>query len=118
MTDKNEKALFEAPIKPVDKNLEENKDLLEGLSWAGKLFFAGAAAFILGSGMQQLRLPIKVRGRPEEIKAVIDAITSSKRFQQEISRPGATIDSVIEKLQLRNLTKQNFKNIVGREWPL
>lgn len=121
MSRKNEKNLLEAPIKATEKKSETpdtEEDLLEGLSWAGKLFFAGAAAYILGKGMQKMKLPIKVRGRPDQMRAVIDAIASSKRFQQELNRPGATIDSVIDKLQLRNLTKSKFQQITGKPWPI
>lgn len=113
--------MIEAPIKAIDKTsktMNSDEDLLESLSWAGRLFFAGAAAFILGKGMQKLKLPIKVRGRPDQMRAVVDAIASSKRFQQELNRPNATIDGVIDKLQLRNLTKSKFREITGKSWPI
>jgi len=79
---------------------------------------AGAAAYILGKGTQAINLPIKIKGTPQQIQAITDAIVSSKRFQEEISKPGATVDSVIEKLRLRNLSKQQFETIVGLPWPL
>jgi len=106
--------LEEAPIKVKGEKLDEIK-----LSWAGKLFFAGAAAYITGKGLQQkVKLPIKVRGTPQQMRAVVDAIVSSKEFQREVGKPGATIDSVVNKLRLRNLTKQRFQQLTGVPWPL
>lgn len=120
MTEKNkeeQEQILEAPIKVKGENGENLQEIK--LSWAGKLFFAGAAAFIMGKGMQQkVKLPIKVRGTPQQMRAVIDAIVSSKDFQREIGRPGATIDSVVNKLRLRNLTKQRFQQMTGKPWPL
>jgi hypothetical protein len=105
------------------------------LSWAGKLFFAGAAAYLArkfikgymgeGEGGTDMsvaknipKMPLKVRGTPEQIKALKDTIAASKEFQEEIGKPGATIEDVIEKLKLRNETKQQFEQITGYPWPL
>lgn len=117
MSDANKKEILsEAPIKVKNDNeqfINEYK-----LSWAGKIFFAGAAAYILGGVGRQQKIPIKVRGSTEQMKAIIDAVVSSKQFQQELNRPGATIDSVIEKLRLRNLSKSQFAALTGKSWPL
>jgi hypothetical protein len=96
------------------------------LSWVGKLFFAGVAGYlgskaisaVTSSGPSVPKLPIKIKGTPEQIQAITAAITSSKAFQDEISKPGAKIDDVIKKLNLKNLNKQNFEKIVKRPWPL
>lgn len=117
MSDSNkEEVLIEAPIKVKGETDELIKEFK--LSWAGKIFFAGAAAFILGSGGRKQRLPIKVRGTPQQMKAVTDAILNSKKFQQELNKPGATVDSVINKLRLRNLSKNDFQRLTGKPWPL
>ena len=116
MSDTNKKeSLLEAPIKVKGENEETMKEF--NLSWAGKIFFAGAAAYILGRAMKQT-LPIKIKGTPEQLRAITDAIISSKIFQKEINRPGASIDSVIEKLQLRNMSKEQFRRITNKQWPL
>ncbi|MFA6049839.1 MAG: hypothetical protein WC761_01460 [Candidatus Paceibacterota bacterium] len=94
------------------------------LSWAGKLFFAGVASYLAGIGLQKMgggpppKLPFKIRGTPEQIKAVTEAILASKSFQEEIKKPGATVESVIQKLNLRNMTKDRFKQLTGKAWPL
>lgn len=118
MSDNNKEKIFEAPIKAVNSHTEEIALKEYKLSWAGKIFFAGAAAYIMGKGTQAINLPIKIKGTPQQIQAITDAIVSSRRFQEEISKPGATVDSVIEKLRLRNLSKQQFETIVGLPWPL
>lgn len=117
MSDSNNKEIIvEAPIKVKGEDDQLMKEFK--LSWAGKIFFAGAAAYILGSAGHRQKIPIKVRGTPQQVKAIIDAIVSSKQFQQELSRPGATVDSVIDKLRLRNISKNRFQQLTGRPWPL
>lgn len=94
------------------------------LSWAGKLFFAGLAAYLTGTALQKFgthappKLPFKLRGTPQQINAVVSAIVASKAFQAEVSKPGATVESVIQKLNLKNLTKEKFKQLTGKPWPL
>lgn len=111
------KQITEAPIKVNGEVPKEQLNEIT-LSWAGKLFFAGAAAYIMGRAAQKMHLPIKVRGTPEQMQAVIDAIVGSKEFQEEITKPGATIDSVIDKLRIRNISKQRFYQLTGIPWPL
>ena len=103
---------------PTDKKpLNELRSVK--LSWAGKLFFAGIAAQLAASAMGgSPKLPIKIKGSKEQIQAIMSAITSSTSFQKEISKPGATIESVIEKLRLKNLSRDNFKSLTGKDWPL
>jgi hypothetical protein len=111
----------------ANKDKETKKEQLNELNmnWAGKLFFSSIAAYLGGAYAQNAlgaeqppNIPIKIKGTPKEIKAVMDIITSSKIFQDELKRPGATIDDVIKKLNLRNLNKNNFKKITGKNWPL
>jgi len=114
ISDQNTTIIHEAPITVAGEELNEIK-----LSWAGKIFFAGAAAYITGKGLQQkVKLPLKIRGTPQQIKAIMDAVVGSKAFQQEISRPGATIDQVIDKLRLRNLSKARYRQITGKNFPI
>lgn len=110
--------IFEAPIK-VKASTTEKQFIKEfKLSWAGKIFFAGAAAYILGSAGKKVSLPIKIKGSPQQIRAVIDAIVNSKKFQQELQKPGATIDSVVDRLRIRNLSKTHFYRLTGKPWPI
>jgi hypothetical protein len=43
---------------------------------------------------------------------------ASKEFQDEINKPGATIEDVIQKMKLKNVNKQSFEKITGKPWPL
>lgn len=113
MSDENK----EAPVLEVsdigsDDKLNENF----GLSTTGKIFFAAAAAYLagkIGSGAF-----LKLRGKPDELRAAADALIASKVFQDELRRPGATIDSVIEKMNAKNMTASKFKQITGKNWPI
>lgn len=84
------------------------------LSSIGKLFFANLIATTL-LGQKSF---IKLKGTPQQIKALTDAIKASKEFQDEIKNPNATVDSVIEKLRLRNLASVEFGQKTNKPWPL
>jgi len=104
----------------VLKEETEVKKLQEDLSWIGKMFFAGLAG-ALGSTFAQaagVKLPFKLRGSPSQIKAITDAVIATKEFQEEIALPGATVESVIRKLNLKNISKERFEQFVGKKWPL
>lgn len=88
------------------------------LTWAGKLFFASIAAYIASDVAQAMKLPIKLRGKPDQIKSVVDAITASKEFQREIKKPGAKVEDVVQKLNLRNMSKARFKQLTGKDFPV
>lgn len=106
------------------------------LSWAGKLFFAGVAAKLIGRAMQKHAagmneqnqevsteeasniFPFKLKGTPEQIQAVMEVIKASQEFQDEVNRDGATVESVMQKLNIQNLAKQAFEEKTGKPWPL
>lgn len=125
--DQEEKSVTKEEASPKDS--ESGSPVLQeaSLSWAGKIFFAGVAAYLAGIGLQRAagavkleppKLPFRIRGTPDQIKAVIDALVASKAFQQELKKPGATVQSVIDKLNLRNMTKERFRQITGKNWPI
>jgi hypothetical protein len=100
-------------ITPTPTNLKEVK-----LSWAGKLFFGALAATLGAAVYKRMEMPVKVRGTPQQLQAISDAIVASRQFQAELQKPGATVESVIQKLQIRNMTKDRFERITGKPWPL
>lgn len=83
------------------------------LSATGKLFFASLVAYLAGA-----KSIIKLKATPEQVKAISDAVMASRAFQDEVKREGATIESVIEKMRLKNMTAAEFKRITGKIWPL
>lgn len=123
---------------------KKESDLLKEykLSWAGKLFFAGVAAKIVGHALKRqaakmrgglseqeesseketqdiaATFPFKLKGTPEQLQAVMDVVQASMDYQQEITREGATVESVMEKLNAQNLAKKSFEERTGHPWPL
>lgn len=79
----------------------------------GKIFFATLGAYAIGR-----MTGLIVRGSKDECEAVGNACLASRRFQQELNRDGATVQSVMQKLGLYNASKEEFENALGIEWPL
>lgn len=83
------------------------------LNLLGKIFFVTAAAWLVGRAVN-----MKIRGTPDEVQAVANAMMASRRFQDELNRPGATIESVMQKLNLKHASAREFERILGVPWPL
>jgi hypothetical protein len=83
------------------------------LNLLGKIFFVTAAAWLVGKAVN-----MKVRGSPHEVQAVSNALMASRRFQDELNRPGATVESVMQKLDLKHASAREFERILGVPWPL
>ncbi len=79
----------------------------------GKIFFAAVGAWLVGRATN-----IKIRGTQEEIQAVTSAMMASRRFQEELERPGATVESVMQQLGLKHASAREFERILGVSWPL
>ena len=60
------------------------------LNLLGKILFVALGAWLVNKVTN-----IKIRGSESEIRAVSNALLASKRFQEELRKPGATIDSVM-----------------------
>lgn len=91
----------------MDKLNELHTNLL------GKIFYAAVGAWLIGKATG-----LKMRGTPDEVNAIANAMTSSRRFQDELSRPGATVESVFEKLALKNASRAEFERKLGISWPI
>jgi len=116
-----------------DKNSQQQLNEIR-LSWAGKLFFAGVAARLAQVGLKKLAnsmdeqaeqgsegevsFPFKLQGTPEQMEAVQEVIRASKEYQEELKREGATVESVMQKLNAQNLAKKAFEEKTGKQWPL
>lgn len=83
------------------------------LNLLGKIFFAACAAWLVGKATN-----LKVRGTQNEIQAVTNAMLSSRRFQDELRRPGASVESVMQQLGLKHASAREFERILGVPWPL
>lgn len=83
------------------------------LNLMGKLFFAAVGAWLVGKMTN-----VKIRGSQEEVEAVMNALMSSKKFQEELKKPGATVASVVDKLNIKQASAREFERILGVPWPL
>ena len=94
--------------------MSERKQINElGLNLLGKIFFASCAAWLVGKSTN-----LKVRGSQQEINAVAQAMLASRRFQEELKKPGATVNSVMDKLNLKHASAREFERILGVPFPL
>lgn len=126
ITVKESKTIKEAKNAAVTPNFEIPEGMVsENLSWTGKMFFAGLAGYLAtkvlqgaAQGSATRQFPFKIKGTPQQVQAVAQMVMSSKQFQDELRKPGATVDSVIRKLNLQNLTKEKFRLLTGKMWPL
>lgn len=123
MTTTNKTNDQELPIIP--KELKESKQTKDSvvlneanLSWAGKLFFASVAAYLASDSEQPMKLPIKLRGKPDEMKAVVEAIKASKEYQKALKTSGAKVEDVIKMLNQKSAGAEEFEKITGKKWPL
>jgi len=93
----------------------ENKQPINELkvNLLGKVFFATLGAWLVGKYVNT-----KLRGSQSEIEAVGNALAASRRFQDELNRPGATVDSVVQKLGIKHMSASEFERVLGVPWPL
>ena len=97
------------------KKTVETNTLREGayLSLTGKMFLASLGAWLVGKVVNT-----KLRGNQDEITAVSNALMASRKFQEELRRPGASVQSVIEKLHIKQMSASEFERVLGVPWPL
>lgn len=97
------------------KDAEKNQSLDEGgyLNLTGKLLLASIGAWIVGKIVNT-----KIRGNKSEIDAVANALLASRKFQEELRAPGASVQSVIDKLRIKQMSAAEFERLLGVKWPL
>lgn len=79
----------------------------------GKIFYTACAAWLVGRITN-----IKLRGSQTEVQAIANAMLASKRFQQEMQKPGASVEDVMNKLNLKHASAQEFERVLGVPFPL
>jgi hypothetical protein len=79
----------------------------------GKLLFVSVAAWLAGKAVS-----MRIRASKQEALALAKAMIASKRFQQEISKPGATVDSVMKVLGDKTKSAREFEDTFNMRWPL
>jgi len=83
------------------------------LNFSGKLFLTALGSWLVGKAVNT-----KLRGSRDEISAVTNALLASRKFQDELRKPGATIQSVIDKLHVKQMSAAEFERVMGVQWPL
>lgn len=79
----------------------------------GKIFLTACAAWLVGKATN-----LKVRGTIDEVRAVSNAMMATKAFQDELNSPGATVDSVMQKLTEKHASAKIFEELIGLPWVL
>lgn len=99
--------------------MDENKKsvLLEGNSLIGKIFYTALGTY-LGASLLGKVVNAKIRGTESQINAVYNAMWASKKFHDELKKPGATVDSVVQSLSAKHMTTREFEKVFGIPWPL
>lgn len=85
----------------------------EGLNLAGKLFLGALGAWAVGKVVNT-----KLRGSKSDMEVISNALWSSRKFQDEMHKPGANFNSVMEKLHVKNMSASEFERTFGIPWPL
>jgi hypothetical protein len=74
--------------------------------------------FIVGAWLVGKYFKLKVRGSQKQISTLASAMLSSKRFQDELKRPGASLENVMNKLKVKNMDADRFQKTFGIKWPV
>lgn len=83
------------------------------LNLVGKLFLTSLGAWAVGKASHT-----KLRGSKQEIETVYQTMVATRKFQEELNRPGATIQSVMDKLHVKQMTEADFERVFNIKWPL
>lgn len=106
-------AYIEKNVKGKEK-MSESKVINElKTNLLGKIFFATVGAWLVGKAVN-----VKLRGTNEQVQTVANALLASKKFQDELKHPGATVESVMNKLSVKHMTAQEFEKQFNIPFPL
>ena len=83
------------------------------LNVLGKILLVTLGAWIVGKVVST-----KIRGSKTDVETIGNALMASRRFQDELNHPGASVDSVIRKLDLKHMSTSEFERVLGVPWPL
>lgn len=83
------------------------------LSLASKLFLASAVAWVTGRSTH-----LKIKGTQEEVDVITAALRATKDVLDALNNPEVTVETVIEKLNMKNSCGKDFERVTGMPWPL
>lgn len=79
----------------------------------GKIFLGALTAVALGHQPH-----IKIKASPEQVDVIKRVVQATQDFRAELEKPEVIIQSVMDKLQLKNIAAQEFQMQLGLPWPL
>lgn len=97
----------------MDSNEKSDKLNEAQLNFAGKMMLAAMGAWMVNKVVNT-----KLRGTKDEVTVIANALMSSKKFQEELQKPGATVQSVMDKLRIKQMSAAEFERVLGIRWPL
>lgn len=79
----------------------------------GEIFYVTLGAWLVG------RQPVtKIQGTRLQVETVTRAMVATRNFQNELQRPGATVGTISERLEAKNVAAMEFEKVFGTSWPL
>lgn len=85
----------------------------DNIDLSKKIMLASLGAMIIGR-----QVNTKLRGTKKEINAISSILSASKNLHEEIKSPNASIESIMEKLNIKKNSAFEFEKIFGVPWPL
>jgi len=82
-------------------------------SLGDRIFMASLGAWIVDRPID-----VRLRGTKGQIVALSEALLASKRLHEELNRNEATVETVMNKLRLKQAAASNFESEFGVPWPL
>ena len=85
----------------------------QGINTVGKIFLAAVTSTILGKPSN-----VKIKGTPEQVETIKRALVASRELHDEINRPEATVQSIMDRLEMKRQAADEFSQVVGLPWPI
>ena len=79
----------------------------------GKIFFTTLGAWLIGKEVN-----MKIRGTNEQVRSVANALIATKQLNEEFNDSSATVESVMEKLNIKHTATSEFERQFNIRWPL
>jgi hypothetical protein len=83
------------------------------ISPIGKLFFASLIAWLV----HDTKMNWQIRGDQDKLESMARAIVASKRFQEE-AKSGHSVDEIIRRLNIKNMSARQFEELTGYSIPI
>jgi hypothetical protein len=83
------------------------------ISTVGKIFLAGITSAVLGK-----QSFLKIKGTPDEVDVIKQALKASRDLHDEIENPNATVQSIMSRLNIKNHAASEFQKVLNLPWPI